>query len=167
MLQALTRKFNLTSDVDLSALAQRLPPQTTGADAYGLCADAWLLALRRRISELTACGRISASSSHDEAHDLDDVEVDVCMEDFGAALGNFAPSLTLQDLDKYDALQQQYAPDDRKAQKQGVDPRLHPQNDIVAYSSGVYSPICACVSSYCHRCSSRVWRSPPFAWLHH
>ena len=103
--------------MDLSALAELLPPQTTGADAYGLCADAWLLALRRRISELTASGRISASatSSHDETHDLDDVEVDVCMNDFGAALGNFAPSLTLQDLDKYDKLQEQYAPDkDRK-----------------------------------------------------
>lgn len=121
ILQALTRKFKLASDVELSALAERLPPQTTGADAYGLCADAWLLALRRRISELTATGRITAStSSHDETHDLDDVEVDVCMDDFGAALGNFAPSLTLQDLDKYDALQEQYAPDkDRKTPKTG------------------------------------------------
>ena len=39
------------------------------------------------------------------------------MNDFGAALGNFAPSLTLQDLDKYDKLQEQYAPEkDKKGQ---------------------------------------------------
>jgi peroxin-6 len=119
VLQALTRKFRLTSDVDLAALADRLPPQTTGADSYGLCADAWLLALRRRIAELTACGRISANSDNDEAYDLDDVEVDVSMDDFGKALGHFAPSLTLQDLDKYDAIQDQYAPDREKKAKTG------------------------------------------------
>lgn len=43
------------------------------------------------------------------------------MDDFGTAIGNFAPSLTLQDLDKYDALQDQYAPDrDKKGPQPGT-----------------------------------------------
>lgn len=62
VLQALTRKFTLTEDVDLGKLAALLPPQATGADAYGLCADAWLQALRRRIQELTDAGRVQVGA---------------------------------------------------------------------------------------------------------
>lgn len=121
-----------------------MPPQTTGADAYGLCADAWLLALRRRISELTASGRIAPStSSHDETHDLDDVEVDVCMNDFGAALGNFAPSLTLQDLDKYDKLQEQYAPD--KERKEKGSGRTLPTLDSSFYIYFLFRQLACCL----------------------
>lgn len=75
MLTALTRKFNMADDVDLQALSGGIPPQCTGADLYGMCADAWLQALRRRIKELTASGRVAATS--DEVHDLDDVEIEV------------------------------------------------------------------------------------------
>ena len=75
MLTALTRKFNMAVDVDLAALSKGVPTQSTGADLYGMCADAWLQALRRRIKELTASGRVAANS--DEVHDLDDVEIEV------------------------------------------------------------------------------------------
>ena len=91
---ALTRKFSLAADVDLPALAAELPPQCTGADLYGLAADAWMHALRRVIQELTESGRIKADT--DEARDLEDVEVSVCMADFSDALGTFVPSLSLQ-----------------------------------------------------------------------
>ena len=75
VLTALTRKFNMTDDVDLRALCTGMPPQCTGADLYGMCADAWLQALRGRIRELTESGRVSATS--DEVHDLDDVDIEV------------------------------------------------------------------------------------------
>lgn len=75
VLTALTRKFNMADDVDLQALSGGVPAQCTGADLYGMCADAWLQALRRRIKELTASGRVAATS--DEVHDLDDVEIEV------------------------------------------------------------------------------------------
>lgn len=74
VLTALTRKFDMTDDVDLGALSTGIPPQCTGADLYGMCADAWLQALRRRIAELTESGRVSATS--DEVHDLDDVDIE-------------------------------------------------------------------------------------------
>jgi hypothetical protein len=108
VLQALTRKFTLAADVDMAELAARLPPQATGADVYGAAADAWMHALRRTIAELTASGIISAES--DEARDLDDVDVTVCMRDFEAALDKMLPSLTEADLARYDKLQAQYAP---------------------------------------------------------
>ena len=107
MLHALTRKFSLASDVDMDAIASQVPPQCTGADMYGLCADAWMHALRRVIADLTACGRIAADS--DEAHDLENVDVDVCMGDFTAAAADMVPSLTEADLKKYDRLQSQYS----------------------------------------------------------
>ena len=47
VLQALTRKFSLSPDVDLLEIAGGCSPSLTGADLYGLCADAWMAALRR------------------------------------------------------------------------------------------------------------------------
>eukprot|EP00892_Ulva_mutabilis_P012344 jgi/Ulvmu1/9482/UM052_0051.1 len=117
VLTALTRKFSMAADVDLAALSARIPPQCTGADLYGMCADAWLQALRRRIKELTAAGRVAANS--DEVHDLDDVEIQVGMADFTAAFSNLVPSLTVADLDRYDRLQQQYAPERQRAKGLG------------------------------------------------
>lgn len=49
VLEALTRKFQLAEAVSLAAIAQRCPPTFTGADLYALCADAWLLALKRKV----------------------------------------------------------------------------------------------------------------------
>ena len=47
VLQALTRKFKLSSDVDLLQIAEKCGPSLTGADLYALCADAWMASLRR------------------------------------------------------------------------------------------------------------------------
>ena len=107
VLRALTRKFTLAPDADVTALASALPVQCTGADLYGLCADAWMHALRRKIAELTAAGRVGET---DEAHDYDDVDIAVCGADLEAARANLVPSLTVADLDKYDALEEKYTP---------------------------------------------------------
>ena len=50
--QALTRKFNLASDVDLSAYATKLPPNLSGADLYAFCASALTKALHERVDAL-------------------------------------------------------------------------------------------------------------------
>lgn len=60
VLKALTRKFSLAADVDLSAVAAACPPTLSGADLYALCADAWMVALKQRIAA------IEASGSHQE-----------------------------------------------------------------------------------------------------
>ena len=106
-MQALTRKFTLDGDVDMHTLAHQVPPQCTGADMYGVCADAWMHALRRTIALLTAQGRVVQGS--DEAQDLDDVEVSVGLGDFETAMEKLVPSLTEPDLQRYDKLQEQYS----------------------------------------------------------
>jgi len=47
VLQALTRKFALAPSVDLEVIAQCCAMNLTGADLYALCADAWMVGLRR------------------------------------------------------------------------------------------------------------------------
>jgi len=50
VLGALTRKFKLHGNVSMSSIAKRCPPNFTGADMYALCADAWLQAVKRKLS---------------------------------------------------------------------------------------------------------------------
>ncbi|KIK91651.1 hypothetical protein PAXRUDRAFT_830652, partial [Paxillus rubicundulus Ve08.2h10] len=52
ILRALTRKFNLDPNLDLSAIAAHCPFNFTGADFYALCADALLHALSHKVDEL-------------------------------------------------------------------------------------------------------------------
>jgi ATPase family associated with various cellular activities (AAA) len=64
VLTALTRKFQLDSNVDLLSVLDTVPepPLLTGADLYALAADAWLLGAKRTIDELE-----SKKNSIDEA----------------------------------------------------------------------------------------------------
>lgn len=50
VLTALTRKFRKSSDVQLLPVAAACPSTASGADMYGLAADAWTIALRRTLS---------------------------------------------------------------------------------------------------------------------
>ncbi len=52
ILLAITRKFNLSADVNLSVVARSCPANLTGADLYALCSDAMLTALQRQIDTL-------------------------------------------------------------------------------------------------------------------
>jgi peroxin-6 len=52
ILRALTRKFNLDPNLNLSAIAAHCPFNFTGADFYALCADALLHALTHKVDEL-------------------------------------------------------------------------------------------------------------------
>lgn len=47
IIEALTRKFKLQPDLDLSAIAELCPLNYTGADFYALCSDAMLNAMSR------------------------------------------------------------------------------------------------------------------------
>jgi SpoVK/Ycf46/Vps4 family AAA+-type ATPase len=54
----LTRKFKLAADVDLAAISRACPKTLSGADLYALAADAWMVALKRRIAELEGSGHL-------------------------------------------------------------------------------------------------------------
>ena len=102
VLRALTRKFLLDESVCLRTLAERCPETYSGADLYALCTEAWMLAAKRVIE--SGDGGRSGSES-----DGGNRKVVVTMGDFVRALQKVAPSLSRDDLVKYQALQQKYA----------------------------------------------------------
>lgn len=98
VLNALTRKFTVSSDVNLDKVATMCPPHVTGADLYSVCASAWFMAVRRTIEH------IENGSISDE--NLSPKLVKVTMEDFTSAAKNMKPSLSEEDLKYFDTLKQ-------------------------------------------------------------
>jgi peroxin-6 len=90
VLRALTRKFALAPDVDLAAIAGRLPLRLSGADLYSLCAGGLTRAIHERAKALGHMGpeggvlkkpdaNRAAAAAEDEATDemeTDDMETD-------------------------------------------------------------------------------------------
>ncbi|KAK2416583.1 cell division cycle protein [Trifolium repens] len=99
VLKALTRKFKLHEDVSLYAIAKKCPPNFTGADMYALCADAWFLAEKRRVLNADP-----ESSNPDNEVDSIVVEYD----DFVQVLEELQPSLSTDELKKYELLRDQF-----------------------------------------------------------
>lgn len=91
VLEALTRKFTLSRDVNMLALAKACPIRYTGADVYALCADAWMRAVKTRLRS----GATGAAA---------DAPVTVTMADFTGAMAELAPSLSVAELERYKAL---------------------------------------------------------------
>ena len=54
VVQALTRKFTLASDVALDSVVEDCPLNFTGADFYALCSTALSLAMKDRVAEIDA-----------------------------------------------------------------------------------------------------------------
>ncbi|KAL3849784.1 hypothetical protein ACJIZ3_011666 [Penstemon smallii] len=98
VLKALTRKFKLHEDVSLYDIAQKCPPNFTGADMYALCADAWFHAAKRKVRLAD-----SDSGSSDQADSLV-----VEYEDFIEVLRELSPSLSMAELKKYELLRDQF-----------------------------------------------------------
>ncbi|CAI4049197.1 hypothetical protein SKDZ_14G0070 [Saccharomyces kudriavzevii ZP591] len=110
ILEALTRKFVLDSDVRLIELAKLCPFNYTGADFYALCSDAMLNAMSRiarlvetKVSQYNeATGEsISTRRWFDKIATKDDTKVVVKMEDFLEAQEQLAPSVSQAELDHY------------------------------------------------------------------
>lgn len=106
VLQALTRKFVLHPDVDLAEVAERCPARFTGADMYALCSDAWMTALRRGI--LGGTQEVTGGHDSSGATKGANEEVMVLQSDFSAALDSLQPSLSLEEVRKYEAIRDQY-----------------------------------------------------------
>ena len=115
VLVALTRKMTLAPGVDLSVLAAALPPRLTGADLYGVAADAWTAALKRRAAEGggVADGRAAEPNGSDDADHTaaprpPPAPVVVTADDFMAAAAVATPSLSEAELARYEGLRRQY-----------------------------------------------------------
>ncbi|KAJ4944474.1 hypothetical protein JOQ06_013017 [Pogonophryne albipinna] len=94
VLQAILRKFQVDSAVDLQQVVDRCPDHMTGADLYALCSDAMTAAIKRKISLI------------DEGLDSEESPVLVTVEDFSSALENFKPSVSEEELLRYRNIQQ-------------------------------------------------------------
>lgn len=110
IISALTRKFNLESDVNLMKLAEKCPFNYTGADFYALCSDAMLNAMTRTAGEIDAkveeynkLTQLNLSVTHwfDKVATAKDTEVFVKMEDFLKAQQEMAPSVSEEELRHY------------------------------------------------------------------
>ena len=110
IISALTRKFNLESDVNLMKLAEKCPFNYTGADFYALCSDAMLNAMTRtageidvKVEEYNKLTRLDLSVTHwfDKVATAKDTEVTVKMEDFLKAQQEMAPSVSEEELRHY------------------------------------------------------------------
>nr|XP_006638541.1 PREDICTED: peroxisome biogenesis factor 6 isoform X1 [Lepisosteus oculatus] len=96
VLKAILRKFKLDPNVSLLDIAERCPPQLTGADLYALCSDAMTSAIKRKISRI------------DEGLDTENSDLLLTLEDFRHALQNLQPSVSDQELLKYKLIQQKF-----------------------------------------------------------
>lgn len=88
-------KVKLSPDIDLDKVLSRIPTNVSGADISAIAADASLKAVARKISEL---------NDHDIAPDLVDREVTVSGDDFEAAIADFSPSISAEDLQYYESI---------------------------------------------------------------
>ncbi|KAG2568804.1 hypothetical protein PVAP13_7NG400000 [Panicum virgatum] len=98
ILRAQTRKYRLHDNVSLLSVAQRCPPNFTGADIYALCADAWFHAAKRSVKTF----ELDPSRNNDAGAE----EVIVEIDDFMTVLGDISPSLSLEELQNYEQLRQ-------------------------------------------------------------
>ena len=93
--------------MDLKTVAMQCPSNLTGADLYALCADAMMGALRRQILELERLGTGPQYVVHTYIPLLGKSDTDwegkleVCQEDFIAALQSLKPSISEEELCSY------------------------------------------------------------------
>lgn len=101
VLEALTRKFVLDDDVDILRVAEACPATFTGADVYALCSDAWMGAFRR-----IALGGDDGTRTVEPGKELP--EIVVKQEDFLHSLLTLQPSLSEEEIRKYERLRESY-----------------------------------------------------------
>ncbi|KAK8853094.1 hypothetical protein IAR55_003795 [Kwoniella newhampshirensis] len=128
ILQALTRKFNLSQELDLQEIAEMCPFNYTGADLYALCADAMLGAMTRLASHVGAkiqglnqravegqdevqktwVGELTPQWYLSKMAKKEEVEVRVGKEDFEEALKKLVPSVSQDEMRHYERVQREF-----------------------------------------------------------
>lgn len=111
ILEALTRKFRLSKDVDLKELSENCPFTYTGADFYAMSSDAMLNAMTRVASEVDQ-KIYNYNKAHPEEQTSvrgwfqnvatqDDTLVEVTAADFTKAQTELIPSVSAEELKHY------------------------------------------------------------------
>lgn len=123
-IKALTRKFDLAPDVDLNGLIAPLDYLFTGADFFALCSDAMMFSVEEALEAAKAdiARRAAEGIVEDEDGGGDDnggggdddedgdasAPVRVCMAHFLRARDQLKPSVTKDDLKKYETLKAKF-----------------------------------------------------------
>lgn len=128
ILEALTRKFKLEEDVDLSTIAKSCPYTYTGADFYALCSDSMLNAMTRCAGEIdeklntynqkqAAEGKPAVSTRwwFDNIAKPEDMDVFVTMADFYKAQEELVPSVSADELQHYLRIRRNFEGEKEKA----------------------------------------------------
>lgn len=110
ILTALTRKFTLAESFDLETFVENCPFTLTGADLYALASDAMLNAIKRKIKQL-------------ETDKTADQSIVVDTKDFMTALENLSPSVTEEELQRYNIIRDQFSVQD-------VSKKMPPMEDL-------------------------------------
>ncbi|XP_015599524.1 peroxisome assembly factor 2 [Cephus cinctus] len=106
VLRALTRKFKMENGgKELEKIVEQLPVNLTGADLYAVCSDAWLLAVRRIFTN-NADQKYFREAAFKEHVDFND-GITVTLKDFLEAIRNLAPSVSREELKRYEKLRLQ------------------------------------------------------------
>uniref|UniRef100_A0A673CGI6 Peroxisomal ATPase PEX6 n=1 Tax=Sphaeramia orbicularis TaxID=375764 RepID=A0A673CGI6_9TELE len=105
VLQAIVRKFHLDSTVNLQEVLENCPCHMTGADLYALCSDAMTAAVKRKIA-LIDQRKETSQEQNMQIFSMNDSRLLVSMDDFKTALENFHPSVSEQELIRYQNIQQ-------------------------------------------------------------
>ncbi|QRG37091.1 hypothetical protein FDK38_001461 [Candidozyma auris] len=130
ILEALTRKFKLSDEVDLAKIAENCSFNLTGADFYALCSDSMLNAMTRTANEVDAKlkkfneQRISEGEEEvssrwwfDNAATPADIKVLVTMQDFEKSLSELVPSVSADELNHYLRVKENFEGGKKKAQE--------------------------------------------------
>jgi len=103
ILEALTRKFKLYPGTDLTEIVEHCPNNLTGADFYALSADAYSIATQRLITEIETLGSDEIKQYRLE---LKTATVTLGTKDFLDALDRLVPSVSQEELMRYQKLKQ-------------------------------------------------------------
>ncbi|EFA78492.1 AAA ATPase domain-containing protein [Heterostelium album PN500] len=119
IVQALTRKFHLHSDVDLRAVVERCEMNLTGSDFYALCSDALANAIKDMINQLEEKRKkkqTSASNTYgknsninyDDEDEDENQQVIVAQQHFLDAVYALVPSVSEDEMAYYHKVQKQF-----------------------------------------------------------
>ena len=124
ILEALTRKFTLSDDVQLEEIGKACPVTFTGADFYALCSSALASAIHRRVTELEA-ELVRRQSAEDDGygvvltpaallaeleatHGPDALRVAVSSADFAKAHESVTPSVSREEMANYEEIRRKF-----------------------------------------------------------
>jgi SpoVK/Ycf46/Vps4 family AAA+-type ATPase len=97
IVEAATRKFVWGEGIDLDAVVMELREGCTGADVAGVASAAWMAAARRTVARSGECSQHSGNV------------VVVEQQDMIAAAASAVPSLSAEDLERFDRLHSSFS----------------------------------------------------------